>query len=381
MHLAICLNDVVSYENGIDTKSCTSTRILYILLVQIKNSCTITVISIFKHPSGHGRKYMNATRKKYVNESEMANSQSLDRFPIRVLSEQTGVGASTLRAWERRYGLLKPERTPKGHRLYCAQDVALIERILTLLEEGHALPHIAKLIKDEVEVDDDQVSSKGNEQTDHWAALIEKTLAAVRDYSSERIESIYNDASSLYPVDLVTARLVEPVLKILGSTWQERDSGIAEEHFYTNWLNHRLGARFHHAVGQATGNRLICACLPGSFHETGLKLFSISALARGYRVLYFGSNLPLEQIPLIVERSSARGVVLSTNQSLSDSTHEELAELLDELDVPVFLGGRTDDKDKERIEKAGGILLGENISVALKVIDTHLPAYARGRQN
>lgn len=321
---------------------------------------------------------MNAARKNYANESETANSQSLDRFPIRVLSEQTGVGASTLRAWERRYGLLNPQRTPKGHRLYCRQDVTLIERILTLLEEGHALPHIAKLIKDEV---DDQVSSKGNEQTDHWAVLIEKTLAAVRDFSSERIESIYNEASSLYPVDLVTARLVEPVLKILGSTWQERESGIAEEHFYTNWLNHRLGARFHHAAGQATGNRLICACLPGSFHETGLKLFSISALARGYRVLYFGSNLPIEQIPLIVERSSARGVVLSTNQSLSDSANEELAELLEKLDIPVFIGGRIDNMDKESIDKAGGILLGENISVALKVIDTHLPAYANGRQN
>jgi hypothetical protein len=78
------------------------------------------------------------------------------------------------------------------------------------------------------------------------------------------------------------------------------------------------------------------------------------------------------------ESSSQNSSVLVAYYLLAGE-EDELAELLDELDIPVFLGGRTDDTDKERIDKAGGILLGENISVALKVIDTHLPAYARGR--
>ena len=64
-------------------------------------------------------------------------------FPIRVLCERTGVGSSTLRAWERRYGLINPQRTPKGHRLYTADDVRLVEYVLTLLREGHSLAAIA----------------------------------------------------------------------------------------------------------------------------------------------------------------------------------------------------------------------------------------------
>ena len=67
--------------------------------------------------------------------SKALSGDASERFPIRVLSEKTGVGTSTLRAWERRYGLLKPERTPKGHRLYSAGDMRHVERILTLLEE------------------------------------------------------------------------------------------------------------------------------------------------------------------------------------------------------------------------------------------------------
>ncbi len=82
-------------------------------------------------------------------------------------------------------------------------------------------------------------------------------------------------APTFYPVDMVTERLIEPVLVELGSVWPAGDAGIAEEHFYTSWVRNRLGARFHHAAGQARDVRILCACLPGSYHEIGLLLFSL----------------------------------------------------------------------------------------------------------
>ncbi len=297
-----------------------------------------------------------------------------ERFPIRVLSERTGVGASTLRAWERRYGLLMPARTPKGHRLYDENDVLLIERILALLDEGHSLSAIATQVKQGVEFAEGNTDIQ--EQSGIWPDYLSSTLEAVHDFSTERIEAIFNEASSLYPIDMVTERLIEPALVNLGTAWDRRDAGVAEEHFYSSWVRNRLGARFHHASGQANGARIVCACAPGVYHEIGLMLFSISALTLGYRVLYFGTDLPLDQIPAVVSRSGARGVVLASRADLDAQLEKQLAALVSSVDVPVFLGGHASDQPMPRFETAGGTRLGSRISIALRVLGSHLPVYA-----
>lgn len=311
---------------------------------------------------------------KMISRSPVAT----ERLPIRLLSERTGIGASTLRAWERRYGLLAPERTPKGHRLYSANDVRLVERILTLLEEGHSLPSIAERLRP-----GGGTSVPGqvrHEQAGVWPDYLKGTLQAIQDFSTERVEAIYNEASSLYPVDMVTERLIEPVLIELGSDWQASDAGIAEEHFYASWARNRLGARFHHAVGQARGPRLLCACLPGAYHEIGLLLFSLSALTRGYRVLYLGADLPLGQVSAAVSRSAARGVVLSARGEVDEAMQEQLVGLNALLNVPLMLGGPCSDRALGRFEASGGIRLGSRIAVALQVLGSYVTAFATGQE-
>lgn len=292
-------------------------------------------------------------------------------FPIRVLSERTSVGSSTLRAWERRYGLLTPVRTPKGHRLYNDADVKLVLHVLTLLEEGHSLPSIAKQVKQGL-VSVEALSAE-EQLSGVWAGLVANNLQAISDYSTERVEAIYNDASSIYPVDMVTERLIEPTLRSLGEKWQDRELGISEEHFYTGWVRNRLGARFHHAYSQASGARILLACVPGSYHELGLMLFAISALTRGYRVLYLGADLPLDQLQGVVERSGCKAVVLASRAEVEEDTEMQLAEMSSSLSVPLCLGGLGSDKELPLFEQAGGIRLGSRIAIALRVVATHVP--------
>ena len=325
-----------------------------------------------------------------MNQDTIRSNQEndLDRFPIRVLAEKTTVGTSTLRAWERRYGLLHPERTPKGHRLYNNQDVKRVLKILDLLNDGHSLPNISEMLSVENTSTDalNLYASKSDETstaTDNtamatiWDDFIQSTLEATSDFNIERIDAIYNEAASLYPVDMLTDRLIQPTITILGNRWKEHpERGVGEEHFYTSWLKNRLGARFHHSYSQARGARIICACVPGSFHEIGLMLFALSALTRGYRVLYFGANLPLDQLTYIAQRSAAKAVVLSAQTRMDENTKQKLAGLTNELNIPVFIGGSDELIDTESFQAGGGVLLGSNISVALKIFESHVPAYS-----
>ena len=307
-------------------------------------------------------------------------------FPIRILAEKTRMGTSTLRAWERRYGLLKPQRTPKGHRLYGEEDVIRVRKIIDLVDDGHSLPEVARILTLEAGAETGSISIRADLQGEKsiWNDYVESTINAVRAFSIERIDAVYNEASSLYPLDMGTERLVQPVLDILGQAWREHpENGIAEEHFYMSWLKHRLGARFHHAYTYAKGARVICACLPGSYHEAGLMLFSLSALSRGYRVLYFGADLPLGQLAHIQRHSAARAIVLSSNTPVSGTVNAELLRLLPKLKTPVFLGGEGDVNDRESsaFQSAGGILLGSNLTVALGVFERHVPAYPSAGKN
>jgi len=307
-------------------------------------------------------------------------------FPIRLLSEQTHVGTSTLRAWERRYGLLTPERTPKGHRLYTHSDVERVLKIVDLLKDGHSLPQISELLSVQGIINthsgSPQIIDKDNvqETLSHsmWDDFLTKTLSAVNDFSNERIDAIFNEASSLYSIDMVTERLIEPVLKLLGNEWKTHpESGIAKEHFYSSWLKNKLGARFHHAYSQAKGAKIICACTPGTFHEIGLMLFSLSALARGYRVLYFGSNLPINQLEYIAARSAAKAVILSVQNTTDSELNKELIDLVKQLDIPVFIGGNYTQLDCEKFQSVGGNLLGNQTAIAINIFERKVPPYSR----
>lgn len=322
--------------------------------------------------------------------SHYTDSQSY--FPIRLLSEQTHVGTSTLRAWERRYGLLSPERTPKGHRLYTHSDVERVLKIVALLKDGHSLPQISDLLSVEnltttpfsqfKHTDEDSVKDPVKEPllSTIWDSFLKKTLDAVNDFSNERIDAIYNEASSLYPIDMVTEQLVEPALELLGNEWKTHpESGIAKEHFYSSWLKNKLGARFHHAYSQAKGIRIICACAPGTFHEIGLMLFSLSALARGYRVLYFGNNLPLNQLQYITSRSAAKAVILSVQSATDTNLNNELSNLVNQLNVPVFVGGNYSQLDCEKFQSVGGNLLGNQTAIAINVFERKVPPHNKAK--
>lgn len=297
----------------------------------------------------------------------------MNEFPIRVLSELSGVPPTTLRAWERRYGLLKPSRTPKGHRLYNNSDLETVRTVVRLLEANHPVSKAVRMVREGGEVEPNDAPDASP-----WSAYRKRLLRAVETFDDGKLDAVYNEALSVYPIDIVTVNLLRPVLELLGGRWQDRSAGIAEEHFFTSYLRNKVGARLHHA-GRTRGRRLLMACLPGEQHELGILLFALSAMMRGYRVLYLGPDLPLEQVLRVAGSTDVAGVLLSgTEIELTPALREQLSGLADELNIPLMLGGNSAESREPVLEAIGVAGLGADFPAALTRLESILPAYGSG---
>ncbi|MGD8630099.1 MAG: MerR family transcriptional regulator [Gammaproteobacteria bacterium] len=293
-------------------------------------------------------------------------------LPIRTVSILTGVNPVTIRAWERRYGLITPQRTPKGHRLYSHQDVERIKQIVELLKQGISVGHVKPLL--DQSPDDGSVQS-ATEDGDTWKQYQDRMLDAIEKFDEPALDSSYNDALSLYPIDIVNQRLTTPLLRLLGERWNLREAGVAEEHFFSVYLRNKLGTRLHHINQRSHAPLLLLACLPGELHEIGLLFFALSAVSYGYRVLILGANTPLPQIPLVLERKDCAAIVLSSSAKPARGIIDSgLPELADQVSIPVFIGGKAAASHRKALEASGVICLGEDISDGLQLVSNTLKA-------
>jgi len=286
-------------------------------------------------------------------------------LPIRTLAKLTGVNSITLRAWERRYGLLKPHRTDSGHRLYSQDDVNMINEVVGLLDQGIPISQ-AKVV---LEQRQSQRETRSAESPSAWDRYLQQTIAVVSRYDEVAIDSIYNEVLSLYPVDMVMQHLVVSTLQELGRRWQDNEGSIAEEHFFSAYIRNRLGARLHHGMKSMVGKQLVIACLPGEYHELGILMFALSAQTHGFRTLLLGANLPLSELATVVDRSGSQAVVLAGRypDNLAPC-REGLKDLTGKLRVPVFVGGHVSVTHSDVISKAGATAIGENVSRGLQII-------------
>jgi len=303
--------------------------------------------------------------KSKINEEE----QTPGLFPIRTVSELTGVNAITLRAWEHRYGLIVPIRKASGHRLYSQEHIDLINRVVGLLDRGMRIGQV----KAEVMSGSNSASSFVDERHDHWQRYINGMIAAIIRFDENGLERTYAEALSHFPVRSVTEKLLTPVLKELGERWSSGQGSVAEEHFFGFYLRNKLGARFHHRSKNQTGPKLLMACLPGDLHEIGLLLFALDASDHGFQTILLGANMPLDEFPDAVKKTACDALVLSGAVEPGDDVIGKFIPwLVETLKIPVFLGGNVVAAHFDELRKSGAVLIGTDIETAIKQIKKHL---------
>jgi hypothetical protein len=147
---------------------------------------------------------------------------------------------------------------------------------------------------------------------DLWTTFRTRIIAAIDSFDESAIETIYESALALQPIEAVTRKLFVPVLEELGRRWEMAgESWVAEEHFFTTYTRNKLGARLHHRRRTALRLRLLWTCAPGQQHELGLLLFALAAHDNDVGCVLLGPDMPIGERASVCARARCDGVTMS----------------------------------------------------------------------
>ncbi|WP_421289195.1 MerR family transcriptional regulator [Aeromonas veronii] len=199
-------------------------------------------------------------------------------YPIREVSRLTGVNAVTLRAWQRRYGLVQPARTEKGHRLYSEQDIRQIGEILSWLERGVSIGQVKGLLSEPYSAP----------VSDHWQQTLEQFSQALLAFNQRKAEAELNDLLASYPFELVRSRILQPLVERLLGLWRERPDGELLQQVWLGWLHTRFA---RHLIEQEKGVPITLASW-GQVGPLDLVWAAYELIGQGYEVQLLGAVEP-----------------------------------------------------------------------------------------
>lgn len=300
-------------------------------------------------------------------------------YRIQSAAKQAGVSTQLLRAWERRYGLVEPQRTGSRYRLYSEDDVAVLRGAKALVDDGLRIAEVARMPREELRRA--AMSTPRNEAAEGVGAFpgfLDTALEAVVALDAQALERILFRAGGMgtLPARELCERVLLPLLREIGKRWEEKRLSVAAEHFGSAIVRARLQAL---AVSEArhrpTAQKVVCACPDGEMHEGGLLAFAVHAASSGLEVLYLGADTPIEEILATAEATGARTIALSLTRPLRKPLLGKLVSRLSAWksgrgERRVLLGGTAAERGQERFRQAGFLVLAQATGMGLTFGDS-----------
>jgi DNA-binding transcriptional MerR regulator len=256
------------------------------------------------------------------------------------LSRRVGVRPETLRAWERRYALLEPDRSDGGYRLYSPADEARVRAMTELLDQGLSAAEAAELARDapnDAGVTGSGVTEAGPAAQATAAAMavpltpavadagtsvpasvdhpvhadrVGRLLTAMEGFDEAAANAILDQTLGSFSLEAALSDLVLPALAEIGERWAGGEMTIAQEHFATELLRARL-LGVARGWGGGAGPLALLACPSGERHYLGLISFGLCLRAQGWRIAFLGADTPPGTLIETAQRLDPAAVVVS----------------------------------------------------------------------
>jgi DNA-binding transcriptional MerR regulator len=233
---------------------------------------------------------------------------------IEAVARRTGVRAATLRKWEQRYQVLRPERTAGSHRRYSERDVLRVEWLKARLAEGYRIGEAAALL-----------GAPGELPGSDTTALRDALAAAAMNGARPGFGALLEECFALYPPVAAVEEVVAPALRAIGERWQAAELSVADEHRASALVRRKL----HGLIDANPSGRAMAllACAPGERHEIGLLCAGILLQATGVGIVYLGPDTPVAQALDLARDLGCEAVGLSA--TMTENAARADAELTD----------------------------------------------------
>jgi DNA-binding transcriptional MerR regulator len=225
------------------------------------------------------------------------------------LSRRVGVSDHLLRAWETRYGLLAPVRSPGGFRLYSDADERRVRRMQFHLNHGLSAAEAARtaIAEGQAHLAPAGVDRPGRLDPHEYVQSLERALD---EFDEGAAQAVLDRLLSDYTLTTTLRDVVLPYLQRLGERWERGETSIAQEHFASHVIRGRL-AGLARGWGDGSGPRVLLACPPDELHDLPLLIFGIVLNRSGWRVDYLGASTPVEELSRTAARSRPELIVVA----------------------------------------------------------------------
>ena len=298
-------------------------------------------------------------------------------YNLKVVIKETGISADTLRAWERRYGLPAPERSPGGHRLYSERDIEIVRWLRAKQQEGLSISRAVDLWNELSASGEDplpdpvtQIPSLPTSTT--LDGIRKQWLDACLTFNENAAEQVLNQAFALHPLETVCVEVLQRGLIEIGEKWYRNEATVQQEHFSSALAQRRLDALISATPPPTRPQTLLVGCTPKEQHSFTALLLTLLLRRRGLKVVYLGANVPIQRFNETLHTVKPHLVILSAQLLQTANGLRETAANLQASGARVAYGGRIFNLIPELRTRIPAHFLGESIHEAIQTVETLL---------
>jgi methanogenic corrinoid protein MtbC1 len=295
-------------------------------------------------------------------------------FNLKVVIKETGIAADTLRAWERRYGLPMPGRTPGGHRLYSQRDIEIVKWLMEKQREGMSISRAVDMWNELTASGQDPLPVPGSQKIlpvadTNLDIIREQWLDACMAFDERTAEQVLNQAFAAHPLETVCVEVMQRGLQEIGEMWYRNEINIQQEHFTSALVQRRLDAMIAAAPPPNRPYTILVGCIAGDLHVFVPLLLTLLLRRRGFNVIYLGANVPALRFNEALQVVKPHLVILSTQLLQNANTLRKTAEELQVSGARVAYGGRIFNWLPDLRNRIPAYFLGDSVPEAMQTIE------------
>jgi len=284
----------------------------------------------------------------------------LSQYSIKDLEKLSGIKAHTIRIWEKRYGVLTPDRTDTNIRYYNDEQLKKLLNVSLLIGFGYKISRVSQWTADELHQQiQDAFQSEERLEDQAVANKVNGLIVAMIELDEAKFKSIYEVSISKRGFEQTMLQVVYPFLERVGIMWGINEINPAEEHFISHLIRQKVIVEIDRLEEtEAEFQKQFVLFLPeNELHELGLLLANYLVRMHGHKAFYLGQNVPLHDVVSVCKTIKPDYIITFTVTTLQEEGVQNLVDnLAKETEAEILISGRKELFDSVNLPKGTNYL-------------------------